>query len=207
MTNPLQHSRLSPFTVHCLLFQRNHNPLLFIFELLLFIKILQMCKMSPELSLNMPDNSLEARGLDAFISQWAQPVLPCCSFFLCVGARAWGVGQHDAKCTMQKPAWIPGLFVDRKDWLCGKQLECTPVTFWSGVSRHHFAGLSEEWQNKDWRQGSSVLLLPCNFPPPLCLDFYKESHTFRILQPCFLNWLLLFPKCNPPFQAAWKQSV
>lgn len=171
MTNLVQHSILSPLTVHCLLFQRNYNPLLFIFELLLFIKILQMCKMSPELSLNMPDNSLEARGLDAFISQWAQPVLPCCSFFLCVSARAWGVGQHDAKRTTQKPAWIPGLFVDRKDWLCGKQLECMPVTFLSGVSRHHFAGLFGEWQNKDRRQGSSVLLLPCNFPPLLCLGF------------------------------------
>lgn len=149
-------------------------------------------------------NSLEARGLDAFISQWAQPVLPRCSFLLCVGARAWRVGQHDAKCTMQKPAWIPALFVDRKDWLCGKQLECTPVPFRSDVSRRHFAGLFKEWQNKGRRHGSSGLLLPCKFPPLLCFDFKKESHPYRILQPCFLNWMLLFPKCNPSFQAAWK---
>lgn len=108
-------------------------------------------------------------GLKAFVTISESSLTMFLLLSLC-GCKGVGSGQHDAQCTVQKPAWISGLFVHRKDWLCGEQLECTLVTFWSSVSRHHFAGLLEEQQNKDRKQSSlSVLLQHCNSPPSFTL--------------------------------------
>ena len=84
--------------------------------------------------------------------------------------------------------------------MCGERLECMLVTLWSSVSRHHFAGLLEERQNKDRKQSSlSVRLQPCNSPPPLRSHYKQESYTFRILQLCFLIECCYFKSAVLPF--------
>lgn len=168
---------------------------------MLFIKILQMCNVTKvEIAYGQTN-----RGLKAFLAISEHSLTMFLFLSLC-GCKGVGSGptwhsMHCAKASMNpRPSCAEkGLIVCRAE-----PLECTPVPFWSGVSGHRFAGSCKEWQNKDRKQAFlSVLLRPCNSPPLLCSDYKQESHTFRILQPSFLNWMLLFRKCNPPFLAAW----
>lgn len=64
------------------------------------VKVLYMCRARADRS----QKAAPSPGGWRLLCNLSATGLACFSFFLCVGARAEGVGQHDAERTTQKPA-------------------------------------------------------------------------------------------------------